>query len=388
MIPAPYLAPTRLGRLRDSLIRKYWVRKLAKREKVYRDAFERFYAGLPSHDNLFYMVFPNGLMHWVDRTAGCIPDHVNLVLVAMNLSDEEQAWLRQRFDRPFFHIPTKVDDQTVWHMLFETNLKPFGWVDVDLFVLNASLFEEMATLNPKTSVNGAWSFRCPGGFDVLSTHCLFVNTDAVKDLRQKGHRVSPCVHTYEGTPLGRFYAHAYSHIPSKRDIEVIRPLLPADDQGRPMYPSATYEKFWFQGFDTMVLYQLVARGHGYRLNKVRELSGISATPEHYSDELVHVAALSYYRGFVHHQDHRLQHYYALLLQFDYLVLARALERNLGLPASYTALLDELGTELERLKIQPEQCSRNVRNYFMNKGIDSSTFDHPAWADVWEPAGVT
>lgn len=350
------------------------------RERPHLRAFVRFYEGLENQRDIFYMPFSSGLLHWVTLTASFVPESVNLVLVGWDLRPEEVTWIQQHIARPFHHIELAVDDKTVWEFLFHVNRQNFGWMDVDLCVLNPRILEEMAAVDPGTSINCIWSYRTRQGLDILCTHLLFVNAEAIRRLRREGFRTSPCTYSYKGDRLGRHLPHGYSKKPTKAEIALLRKLLPSGEDRCPSYPSADQRKFGFECFDTMVLFQLVCQSFGYRLHKVRGLSGISATPGHYSDELIHVNGVSYYGDFEHEKD-IFGMLYRLILPFDYLVLD-SMCRAVGLPASYLARLEELRGKLDALRIDRERCAAVVARYLTGRGVSESVFAHAGWKMLW------
>jgi hypothetical protein len=361
--------------------RHYDLAKSYAKEWPIRRQFERFYGDLPDKRQCFFMVFPPGLGHWLIRTSSCVPRDMNLVLVGMGLDPEEEACIREHIQRPLFHLPIKLDDQAVWQFLFDTADHDFGWIDMDLFVLTPAVLRAMADIAPDSSANCAWAYRSPWGHTVLSTHLLFVNTRAVRALRANGCRASPVVHTYDGSPLGRFFPGARSAIPTRRELRLLARVLPTDRHGRPAFPSNFEGKFWFQGFDTMVVYQLLCEALGYRLTRIRSLDGVPGSRGHYSDELVHIGALSYYAALRREASPRAQHYYRLLLQFDSLVLERSL-RRWRLPSSYAGLASRLAERLEQEGLPARDRAANVRRHFEGCGLNADVFQHQAWQDLW------
>lgn len=355
-------------------------------------AFRRFYETLPRRQDIFYLFFTGELLHWVSTVLRFLPASVNVVLLGSALTADEVAWLRSSQPRPFHPIVSRVDDKTVWEMLFAVNRHNFGWLDIDCLVLAPGVLDEMTALADDAAMTSAFSYVGHGGARVVSTHLLFVNA-AVRDaIRNRGIEVSPCTYCYRSDREGRHVPGATTRVPTRRQIALLRDRLPLDDAGRPVPPSMIKEKFYAPVFDTLVLYQFVAAALGYRVQFVRQVSGIAGTPEAYSSELVHIAAASYFRTLSRYEHYRPPHlteadrdqiftYYRLLLQFNYLLLDKRLD---GLPAAYRQLHAELAAELRRLDIPAATVARAMRGFLLAMGTVSETvFEHPGWRDLWE-----
>src|SRR5271165_7100103 len=128
--------PLRLQQFRTSfrleLVRS-WIffrtLRVRRAEREYLAKFLSFYEQLPDKRNIFYVFFSSALLHWVKTILAFIPDRVNIVLIGSQLKQGELEWLRTAQNRPFHHIPMRVDDKTVWEFLFEVNRHNFGWLD-------------------------------------------------------------------------------------------------------------------------------------------------------------------------------------------------------------------------------------------------------------------
>jgi hypothetical protein len=390
--------PSRLQQFRTSfkleLVRS-WIffrtLRVQRAERKYLAKFLSFYEQLPDKRNIFYIFFSSALLHWVKTILAFVPDRVNTVLIGSELTQGELEWLRTAQNRPFHHIPMRVDDKTVWEFLFEVNRHNFGWLDVDCFVLNPNVFDEMASIGDKVSLNSAYSYIGHGGMRVVSTHFLFVNV-AIRDaIRRAGVKVSPCTYSYTDNPAGRHVPNVTTKVPTHRQLDLIRNTVLLDEEGLPVPPSMIKEKFDAPVFDTLVMYQLVATALGYPVKFVRCVSGIAGTQESYSDELMHIAAASYFRTlkrYEHYKPERLTDrqreeifsYYKLLLQFNYLLLSK---RVAGLPEEYLRLQEELLAELRRLEIPADGIAPFFRDFLMERaGISEAAFHCEGWRDLW------
>jgi hypothetical protein len=368
------------------------MRRVRRMERRLLAEFRQFYEALPRQQDVLYLFFSTGLLHWVKTVLAFLPERCNAVLIGSDLTPDELEWLRSSQTRPLHHIASRVDDKTVWELLFEVNRHNFGWLDIDCFLIRPEVLDEMTSLASDVAMNSAYSYIGHGGRRVISTHFVFVNA-AVRDaIRRTGVELSPCTYCYFDNPQGRHVPYATTRVPTRGQMALLRTLLPVDELGRPIPPSMIKEKFYAPVFDTLVLYQFLANALGYRIEFVRTLSGIAGTPESYSPELMHIAAASYFRTlrrFEHDKPDRLTDrdreaifsYYRLLLQFNYLLLSK---RAAGLPEEYLRLQEELASELRRLGIPFAGIAPTLRGFLLAMGsVDEETFRSPGWRDLWE-----
>jgi hypothetical protein len=152
-------------------------------------------------------------------------------------------------------------------------------------------------------------------------------------------------------------------------------VLPLNDGGLPSYPSDIPEKGRLPFFDTLTMYQLCAEALGYRLNAVRDLQGTNTLERHYSSDVLHVNAASYYRTWKDFTDQRFRRYHRLLLQFDYLLVRSQIAR---LPGEYGARLAQLGRDLVDLGITTDELGREVLDLFRERGVSARVFDRDEW----------
>jgi hypothetical protein len=256
----------------------------------YRREFRAFHERLPEQRNIFYMFFTGGLLHWVAKSVSFVPDDVNLVLFGSALPPHEQEWVRDTLGRPFFHLSPRINDKLAWTFLFETSQHNFGWLDIDCFVLNGQLFEEMPRVGRDECVNGAWWYDTGFGFQLAATYFLFFNAGVLRALGSAGFGTTPNCYSYDPVscpvPGQRFYSEPLTGRLRRQLLQVV----PADEAGLPRAPAGdTY-------FDTTVMPQLIARSLGFGAGHVRDLARRAwnrPDMEEISDELVHVGAVSY-----------------------------------------------------------------------------------------------
>lgn len=296
--------------------------------------FEAFCARQPSRDGRFFMFFTSGLLHWVRQASSFVPRGVDLALIGAGLTDDEVRWAHDSLDRPFHHIERRVDDKTVWELLFATQNRHFGWLDVDCFVLDPRLFDDLRALRPEHFANTVWSYRGPEDRWVLRTYLLYLNALAV-DTVPRAIPVTPSVYSFDESRRGRTEPGATTETVTPEIERLLRRALGRGSDGHPPY--LTQPDF----YDTLQVYQLAAESLGYRLHRVRELSGYDNT-----EEVVHLGRVSYYNwawGGVALPENRKA--FQVIAQADYLVLSQAADR---LPPRYRERLDHLRHELPRI----------------------------------------
>jgi hypothetical protein len=278
------------GRIDDLTIRRH-ERMRAREEAPHLAGFREFYESLPDKQNIFYLFFSGRLLQWVARCASFVPAEVNLVLLGSDLPEEEQAWVRDHLNRPFHHVPLRIDDQIAWDFLFTVNRHNFGWIDSDCMVLDDRLFADLADLAPDTSMNCVWSWDGGYGFPLANTFLLFLGADAVARVRERGIAASPYAHDYRWQNLQVPGRRCYARRPTRGQLRMLRGLVPPDGSGRAVTPQG------MAYFDTMVMYQLLARACGLPVRQVRALEGFGhlrgrPVQDESSDELLHVGGIS------------------------------------------------------------------------------------------------
>jgi hypothetical protein len=355
-------APPQRNPLAAAFIERLNRFKVWRLERPHYRAFERFYETLEDKQNVFYMFFTSGLLHWLARTSACVPANVNLVLIGSGLDPEEQGWIRDNIKRPFHHVELRVDDVTIWEFLFRANRHNFGWLDVDCFVLNPNLFLEMVSVPTDVAINCTWTFPGPANVDILCTHFVFINVDVARKVRQSVD-ISPCTYNNDGSRDGRdFSSYAFSRIPSKKALSMVRKVIPADAEGQPLHPQKV-GIFHFPCYDTLVLYQLVCQSLGYRLNKVRALDGHDTGA--ITEDLVHVVGVSYYDRSADTDHDGIKQFYQFRLQLDYLLTSGLVTR---LPSGYERRKAQLAERCAALNLSLDTFSKNVFSVLVQSGI--------------------
>lgn len=355
--------PARLGReVRHRRRRREEAPELAR--------MRTFVAGLDRTSPPFYMFFTQGLLHWVRSAERLVPADVNLVFIGSALPRDEQEWLRANTSRPLHNIDLGVDDNTTWDFLFECNDSGFGYIDIDCFVLDPDLFTDLAAIEPDVAVNGVWTYETHDGTPIACTHLVFVNTDAVTDLRARGSYLSPANYDWDGATISLLHPRDYCRVPDRAQRDVLLTQLPPDDQGRPTPPGDA------PFFDTLVAFQIGAHAGGYRTVRTRPLTHRTqatidaAKPvwqQDVSDEVVHVGGVSYYQRWFHSSRLR-----GMYLAAEHALMAPVVSR---LPVSYVARVRALEAELAQLGIDPANSTAMVHAHLVeDRGLRPESAD--------------
>jgi hypothetical protein len=326
----------------------------------HREQFRQFYAGLPDQQDIYFMFFSRGLLHWVLKSLSYVPDHVNLVLLGTDLPDDEQDWIRKNLKRPFHNIGMRVNDKIAWTFLFEVNEFNFGWLDIDCLVLNSDLFDDMRTVADRDSVNGTWWFDSDFGFELSATYFMFFNVQAIKELRAARIAHSPncyAYHTISCPPFGQNY---YSEPITRRARRQLLQVVPPDEAGNPRPPAREHH------FETTVVPQLMARSLGFGARHVRNLRRQAwnyAGYEELSDEIVHIGAVSY--ASVLSEFRRPTGYPETELRY---LLADNVALGDGgrLPASYEPKRELITAELARAGLTPAAAKEAARHHLISE----------------------
>jgi catechol 2,3-dioxygenase-like lactoylglutathione lyase family enzyme len=364
-------ARRRLADLADAARIGLSERRRHREELAHLASFRRFYQCLGDKRDLYYLFFSEGLLHWVRKSLSYVPAATNVVLLGSALPDDEVAWLHEHAGRPFHHVRLRIDDLIAWEFLFAVNEASFGWVDSDCLVLNPALFGELASIDPGTSVNCAWSWDSGFGFPIANTFFMFVNAQVISALRRRRIDVTPSSYNYSITNQNIPGRTCYVRRPTRAQLARLRTIVPDGPDGRPGTPKG------MAYFDTTVLYQMLARSCGYPVSQVRDLAGFGhlqgrAVQDESSDELLHIGAISKadvldeFSTHFHSRD-----IYLRYLAAEYLVLDGATT----LPARYAERMAKVTAALDRNGLTPAAAEELVRRHLaQERGMSAAAVD--------------
>jgi hypothetical protein len=251
------------------------------------ESFRRFRAGLDTAGGPpIYMFFATGLLHWAFKALEFLPPEVNVVLLGAGLTDEEKASLARRTDRPFHAIEQAVDDRTAWELLWAVERGPFGWLDVDAFVLDPKLIGEMSQVPEGAAFNCLWAYDTGLGVKLPYPHFVFVGGDLAADEELRALGVTPGSFSYEGRPRSSRYPWACDRpLMGELRAAVDRVIGPPEERDEPYFNERPF-------FEPLQVLAMAAYDRGYRLNAVREL-GDRRDEDHWTEQIIHVSSVSY-----------------------------------------------------------------------------------------------
>lgn len=136
-----------------------------------------------------------------------MPSNLQIIVIAAGLNQDEKRALEEYCDDPKFYIDKPCTDRDIWNLLFDINTTPYGWIDIDCFVFESSVFDSITKLHDTTFVNSYQTEKKGGAdFEVLLTPFLYVNTSACVEIKKQIPELTP--HRYSYTP-------DYSYIDSR-----------------------------------------------------------------------------------------------------------------------------------------------------------------------------
>ena len=295
------------------------------------------------------MFFTSGLVHWLVKALEFVPSNVNVVLIGCMLTSDELNWIRENIpDRPFHHIRVPVNDMHVRDSLSNVNQYHYGWLDIDCFVMQPDIFDEMTAISDDVAINCTWSKPPDQLFpwDILCTCFLFINVDVLKKVEAQGYSISAWADSQHERDFRRSRT---------KEMQLLRAFLPIGDK----------DELWC---DTLVRYQLIANALGFRLNRVRDLRGTwpgdTTWGYFFSDELIHAGQVSASQA----RRKPWPEWYNILMQANYLLL-RHVDQVHHLPAQYSEMerkfRAENGVDLQHSKrtvrefLEQRGCSKNI-----------------------------
>ena len=149
-------------------------------------------------------------------------------------------------------------------MLFRVNQFNFGWIDIDCFVFNTQLFYEMVKIDSCVGMNSVWSWESDLNFEFQSTYFLYVNVAAFREMEAREIEVTPYAYVYQHMNDSNYVG---AKIISYENERLIKTMIAPD-----RYPIRKTSDHGLPFFDTLLVYQIIIRAFGYKLNRVRCLN--------------------------------------------------------------------------------------------------------------------
>lgn len=245
-----------------------------------------FYDQLPNKKKIFYIFLSGGLTFLLLKSLSTIHKDKNIVIIGSLLAVDEINLITSETAFPLFNFPYYLDDREIWTYLFQINQFHFGWIDVDCFVLNDTILDQLAAIDASTAINGIWRnkkkrFR---HITILNTYLLFLNINCINEI-QSVFGISPRVYTNK--PVDSITYTTAERLTEEHKAIVSKYAISIEEE-----------------LDTLQLYQLAALYLGYKLTVLNDSSYefITDTYSYYSPEIIHLG------GSCSFSPVRLQHY--------------------------------------------------------------------------------
>ena len=221
--------------------------------------FRQFYSSLKGGSPRFYIYFSTGLMFWFFKCKSFLPSNLQIIVIAAGLNQDEKIALEQYCNDSKFYIDKPCTDRDIWKLLFDINTTPYGWIDIDCFIFDASVFNSMTKLKDSTFANSYQTAKKGGSdFEVLLTPFLYINTSACAEIQKQIPDLTPYCYSYESC-----YQNIESRVIPPEWYPRIEKILPLNTY---LYDEPNL--LWPPFFDTLQLYQIMAMTMGYIVDTI------------------------------------------------------------------------------------------------------------------------
>lgn len=305
------------------------------------------------------MFFTKGLLFWLNKSLSFIPKDINVVLIGASLTEAEACWVRDKLKRPFFCIDIYMDDRDTWDMLFKVNQYDFGWIDIDCFVFNSQLFYEMMKIESSVAMNSVWSWESNLNFEFQSTYFLYVNIAAFREIEAKGIEITPYAYVYQH--MGNLN-HVGAKIISDKNERLIKKMIESNK-----YPIRKTSDHGLPFFDTLLVYQIITRVFGYKMNKIRCLNYTN----YMSNEIMHIGDSSYFTSLEHKKPKLVGENYKLYLYIAYLIIDSMLD---SLPAEYRVQKKIIVLQMQNNHYNKANAKKEIVEYMDRQGINQEVIE--------------
>lgn len=245
--------------------------------------FKKFYEQLSYKQGIIFIFFTSGLLFFLRKALCNISKSIKIILLGAGLLEIEVNWVLDHYAYPFYIFEKYIDDRFVWELLFNTCSSDFGWLDVDCFIKNPDLLNELCDIDTNTAVNTVWSFKSEyiSQIEFINTYLVYVNVFVLQQVRNSiNPSLSPSVYIYPEDPPFTYAEYKIINPEQSWGIdEIISKRL------------HSYRYF----FDTLHFYQIVATGQGYLCEKKRNLiNHVNGLENYFSNEIIHIGSSCYF----------------------------------------------------------------------------------------------
>ena len=327
------------------------MKKLVQSED--RKAFMEFYVRLGQKENIFFLYCTSNLLHYVIHSVALHKQFINMVLITGGLSEEEKEFVSTQIGIPACNLSKAYIDFYIWDLLIETCEENFGWLDIDCFVHDKRIIEELCRMEPTVSINAVWErkyafYQYEG--KLSSTYLDFVNIKIAREI-------------WKSRPWCSMIPIAFPRHAEDIAFEEFRMLEDHDlEDLRKVYPKFEENTV---GLDTTHYYQILAASLGYDIRLIRNLKG-----NEYSKEIIHL-------GGCHIMDrmklgvNRHRSFDRFKMRYSYWILDQYKEI---LPEQYGSLLKRYGENMisNGLKTDMNDVREKIKDYVQMNDIPLPT----------------
>lgn len=316
----------------------------------YKKQFINFYNQKTNKKQIVYTFFTGGLLFWLKKMLEYVPQNVNLILIGANLDEDEKLWISLT-GREYILFDSYVDDTFIWELLFETNQYDFGWLDIDCFIFDSSLFNMMFYFpSSQYFLNAIWSWKSNFGIKYFNTYFLYISYAALKEI-QDIVVVSPRKYVYSQSKKNGYYC-------TSEEMKVLlQDYIPWGT-----YPQNLLTANKLPYFDTMLMYETIAQKLGFKGRKILPLRS-DIMQMYFSNEILHVGDSSKYAD-AKRSSKFVGANYLIYLEISYVLLKQSIT---NLPSRYEKLMDKLNVEIQNNNLTDSRIYQDL-NTFLSKCI--------------------
>jgi len=239
-----------------------------------------------------------------------VPADVNLVIITAGVDQDEKDIIEKYIGREVIYLENVYPDMSIWEILFRYNKYSFGWLDVDCFVFDSSLFKDLSDLNDGVGVNTVWAGRF-SRYQIEdwlgNTFFAFYNKRAMNEIFDKYGFISPRIARFPDKDLNYLDKECYVDI-SEEQIELLKDKFPLFKENERGY------------FDTTHLYQIYILMNGMKIGRVRNVDSLK---EYYFNGALHLGGCN--RIHVYRLDNpKTNMVFKFNMRFSYLLLKKYL----------------------------------------------------------------
>ena len=216
---------------------------------------EKNFARIEKEEGTFFMFFTSGLLYWVLKSLSLLKNTSRIFLIAAGLDENEKKVLNKHTDIQIFYIKNHCTDKDILHMLLNTCQKNFGYIDIDCFIFDETVLDNISNIQSNVIINSYWTKTFQWNHKFLNTFLMYFNVDNIKEVKKRVPEITPYTYSYK-----ELYHEGTKIIPPcyYNRIQQFVPLFE--------YPYWEIQNRWPPYFDTLLLFQLIANSMDLSIN--------------------------------------------------------------------------------------------------------------------------